>query len=120
LRTAVSGCSRAETELRRTLRAAGSHDERSVVAAQLRHTDLSHLVTNARQVAGDERLERLLQVRTGLTLELAAGRLLDVLVGLLVRLAYEAVLLGLQALAGRDVADTDREALVRWVRATAS
>lgn len=100
------------TRQKRTFRTAGSHDERCVVPAQLGHTNLSDLVTDARQVTRDHRLERLLDVGTGLALELAPSGEVDVFVRLLVRVLDESVLLRLELLAGRDVADPDREPFV--------
>lgn len=97
---------------RLTLGTAGSHDQGSVVARELRHTNLSDLVTNAREGTRDHRLERLLGVGSRLVLELAGGGLLNQVVRLGVGDLDERILLGAKGLSGRNVADTDRESLV--------
>lgn len=98
----------------RTLGSAGGHDEGRVVAAELRHADLSDLGADLGEHAGDGRLERLVGVGPRLVLELARARLVDELVRLDIRLLDELVLLRSQRRAGRDVADADRESLVGW------
>jgi hypothetical protein len=105
-----------ENEEQRTLRTASRHDQRRVVATEFRHTNLSDLVTNARESSRNHRLERLLDVGSRLVLKLARRGLFNERLRLLVGDADEVVLLRAESIAWRDIADTDRESLVGYPR----